>query len=72
MRIRPYDLGDEEGQEVVMLLREMADQILNKITLRGFERISKVFTTRSAESCIRTTFDENTGAVVNVKDCYLI
>jgi len=25
IRIRPYELGDEEGQEVVMLLREMAD-----------------------------------------------
>ena len=72
MRIRPYDLGDEEGQEVVMLLREMADQILNKITLRGFEKITKVFYTSSAESCTRTTFDEDTGAVKNIKDCWLI
>jgi len=45
IRIRPYDIGDEDGQDCIMVLRELADQILNKITLRGFDKITKVFYT---------------------------
>ncbi len=54
------------------LLREQADSILNKITLRGFEKITKVFYTSSAADCKRTTYDEKSGEMLTIKDCWLI
>ena len=73
IRIRPFDIGDEDGQEVVMTLRQIADEILNKITLRGFEKITKVFYTSShATDSKRTEFDAETGGVREVTGCWLV
>lgn len=55
-----------------MVLRELADQILDKITLRGFEKITKVFYTSSAADCTRTRFDPDTGKLDPIKNCWLI
>ena len=55
-----------------MVLRELADQILNKITLRGFDKISKVFYTQSSSDCKRSVYDPDTGGMKTIKDCWLI
>lgn len=72
IRIRPHEMGDEDGQEVVIWLRKLAEIILNDITLRGFKKITKVFYTSSASECARTVYNEKTGAVETIKECWLI
>ena len=72
LRIRPIDVGEDDGQEIVMLMREMADEILNKITLRGFEKVTKVFLTSSSQDCKRTEFDEITGKIREITKCWVI
>ena len=57
IRIRPYGMRDAQSTDVVMTLRELADGILNKITLRGFEKITKVFYTSNSNDCKRNVFD---------------
>ena len=57
---------------MIMTLRELADEILNKITLRGFEKITKVFYTSSAASCKRIKFDPETGEKKIIKNCWLV
>lgn len=72
IRLRPYDVGEEDSQAVIMLLRELADEILHKITLRGFEKISKVFYTSSSVECVRTVFNKETGEKTTIKNIWLI
>lgn len=61
IRIRPYDIHDDEDTTVAMFLRQMSEGILNHITLRGFKEITKVSYTTSAEECKMNTFDPITG-----------
>lgn len=73
IRIRPYDIGDDgESQEVVMVLRELADQFLNNIILRGFEKINRVHLSNLAKDCIRIKYDEETGALVKIDKNFII
>ena len=73
IRIRPYDLGDDgESQEVVMLLRELADLYLNNIILRGFEKINKVHLSNLAKECVKINYDPITGESKKVDKNFII
>lgn len=72
IRIRPYGMRDAQSTDVVMTLRELADGILNKITLRGFEKITKVFYTSNSNDCKRNVFDRETGSVKKIDGIWII
>lgn len=72
IRIRPHDIGNEDGKEVINVLRESAHLVLHQITLRGFEKISKVFYSQSAADCQRTIYNKETGKSETIKDRWII
>ena len=50
IRMRPMEdsMNDDDEANIVELMRQMADSILNGLTLRGFPKITKVSYTSSA------------------------
>lgn len=61
IRIRLYAFENYPENESIQLLRELAERCLN-ITLRGFNQITKIYTTKSQkEDCNITTFNKVNG-----------
>jgi len=61
IRIRLFDVVDEDEDSVAMFYREIAESILNNITLRGFVEIPKISYTQNSADCVIKYFDEETG-----------
>ena len=64
IRIRPFDIADDDDQSVAMFLRDMSSFILNDIVLRGFPEITKVSYTTLADECKTNIFDPSTGKLI--------
>jgi len=58
--------------ELVFACRGLAESILEEITLRGFEKISKVSFTKSAPESNRWFYDKVTGAFKEDKENWII
>lgn len=72
IRIRPYDVNDDEDSTVSMFLRELNNIVLNDIVLRGFPEITKVSYTQSADDCKQKIFDPDTGAYIKDEGNWLL
>lgn len=72
IRIRLYDVIDEDEGTVAMFYREIAESLLNNITLRGFVEIPKISYTQNSDDCKVTYYDEVTGAQEEMKACWII
>jgi DNA-directed RNA polymerase II subunit RPB1 len=71
IRIRPYLPQGETDTEIIAVLRELAEDLLQNFTLRGFQEIPKISTTKDVMECVRAYFDDK-GEVVKDKENWVI
>jgi DNA-directed RNA polymerase beta' subunit len=57
-------MEDDDELSVAMVLRDMSNSILYDITLRGFQEITKVHLTSSADDTKYVSFDKETGKML--------
>ena len=72
IRIRLYDMDEMDDCELVFACRGLAESILEEITLRGFEKISKVSFSKNDEKSNQWFYDKVTGAFKNDRDNWVI
>lgn len=61
LRLRLADFQNEDDRTVPMMLRELENHLLNKLTLKGIEQITKVSYTKESAQCKLDVFDPVTG-----------
>ena len=75
IRMRPLEtsMNDDDEANIVELMRQMADSILNGLTLRGFQNITKVsYTSNAPVDSVCTHYSAETGALVTTKENWII
>lgn len=68
LRLRIYDIEDDDDETVCMYLKEFEDKILNEVSLKGIHEIQKVTFTKYQEN----EFDEKTGKISISRDNWMI
>lgn len=65
-------MDEMDDTELVVGCRGLAESILEEITLRGFEKISKVSFTKSAPESKQWYYDKESGAYKEDKENWII
>jgi DNA-directed RNA polymerase II subunit RPB1 len=72
IRVRLYDMDEMDDSELVIGCRGLAESILEEITLRGFEKITKVSFSKSGNDSKRWFYEKDSGAYKEDKDNWII